>query len=67
VLTRTVKTDVFLAPHPEIYDMLRKHGQMAQGGLNPFVKPGAFNMHVEAQEKAFEAALAKRTAEAKQK
>jgi hypothetical protein len=38
--------DVFLAPHPEMYNMEEKRAQIAEGKPNPFVKPGEFQAYV---------------------
>jgi len=62
---RTVKPEVFLAPHPEMYGMQAKRAKLAGGGPNPFVDPGAFNQYVAGLEKSFDEGLAKQTAEAK--
>jgi metallo-beta-lactamase class B len=61
---RSVKPEVFLAPHPEMYGMQAKRAKLAGGGPNPFVDPGAFNQYVAGLEKAFDEGLAKQTAEA---
>jgi metallo-beta-lactamase class B len=61
---RGVKADVLLAPHPEMYGMEEKRGKIAAGAPNPFVKPGEFNDYLAGLEKAFDAGLAKQTAEA---
>ena len=61
---RGVKPEVFLAPHPEMFGMADKRKQIAEGAPNPFVKPGEFNAYIAGLEKAFEAGLAKQTAEA---
>jgi hypothetical protein len=61
---RDATADVFLAPHPEMYGMEEKRAKIAQGAPNPFVKPGEFNTYVAGLEKAFDAGLAKQTAEA---
>jgi metallo-beta-lactamase class B len=62
-----VNPDVFLAPHPEMYGMQKKRELIAKGSPNPFVSPGEFGRYIAGLEKAFEAALAKQTAEAQQK
>jgi metallo-beta-lactamase class B len=51
--------DVFLAPHPEMYNMEDKRAQIAEGKPNPFVKPGEFHAYVATLQTAFEDALAK--------
>ena len=62
---KRVKADVLLAPHPEMFGMQQKRAKIAAGAPNPFVQPGELNTYVAGLEKAFEAALAKQTAEAK--
>jgi metallo-beta-lactamase class B len=47
-----------------MYGMEEKRAKIAQGAPNPFVKPGEFNTYVAGPEKAFDAGLAKPTAEA---
>ena len=64
---RTLKADVFLARHPEMYGMQAKREKIAAGGSNPFVDSGAFNQYVAGLEKAFDEGLAKQTAEAQPK
>ena len=62
-----MKPDVLLAPHPEMYKMAEKRTKLAEGGPNPFVNPGEFNAYAATLEKAFEDALAKQTAAAREK
>ena len=62
-----MKPNVLLAPHPEMYKMAEKRTKLAEGGPNPFVNPGEFNAYAATLEKAFEDALAKRTAAAREK
>ena len=56
---RTFKTlksltpDVFLAQHPEIFDMAGKRTRMAAGGANPFIDPDGFRRFVDRQEAAY--------------
>jgi len=64
---KDMKVDVLLAPHPEMYKMAEKRAKLAEGGPNPFVKPGEFNDYAATLEKAFEDALAKQTAAAQEK
>jgi metallo-beta-lactamase class B len=61
---RDIKGDVFLAPHPEMYDMSAKRAGMAQGGPNPFVNAKDFPAYIETLKKDFQARLAKQTAAA---
>ncbi|MGJ4951439.1 subclass B3 metallo-beta-lactamase [Bradyrhizobium sp. HKCCYLS20291] len=59
---RTVHPDVLLAPHPEMYDMAGKRARIADGALNPFVKPGEFKAYLDKLEGQFNEGLAKQTA-----
>ena len=61
---RDITGDVFLAPHPEMYDMSAKRAAMAQGGPNPFVNAKDFPVYIETLKKDFQASLAKQTATA---
>jgi metallo-beta-lactamase class B len=61
---RDIKGDVFLAPHPEMYDMPGKRARMAPGAPNPFVNAKDFPAYIETLKKNFEASLAKQTAAA---
>ena len=60
---RDFKTDVFLAPHPEMYGMQKKRDAMGAGKPNPFVAPAEFNTFLAMLEKAFEDGLAKQQTE----
>jgi metallo-beta-lactamase class B len=60
---RQYKTDVFLAPHPEMFGMHEKREKIAAGAPNPFVAPAAFGAYIEDLIKAFERGLAKQMAE----
>jgi len=62
-----IKGDVFLAPHPFMYDMPGKRARMAQGGPNPFVNAKDFPAYMETLKKDFEASLAEQTAAARAK
>ena len=62
---RGAKAEVFLAPHPEMFGMDAKRAKLNAGGPNPFIAPGEFNEYAAGMEKAFDAGLAKQTAEAK--
>lgn len=64
---RGYKTDVFLAPHPEMYGMHEKREKIAAGAANPFVDAAAFGAYAERLEKAFGDGLAKQTAAAQGK
>ena len=64
---KAMKVDVLLGPHPEMYDMEGKRAQMKDGAPNPFVKPGENTAYIATLETAFDAALAKQTAEPQEK
>jgi metallo-beta-lactamase class B len=49
-LLKTLKPDVFLAQHPEIFGMVGKRARMSAGGANPFVDPEGFQRFVAQQE-----------------
>ncbi len=57
-----VKGDVFLAPHPEMFDMEAKRAAMKPDAPNPFVRPGEFQAYVAKLKAAFDADLAKQEA-----
>jgi metallo-beta-lactamase class B len=59
---RDIKGDVFLAPHPEMYDMPGKRARMARGAPNPFVNATDFPAYIEMLKTNFEASLAKQMA-----
>ncbi len=58
----TMKPDVLLGPHPEVYGMQAKRAQMKDGAPNPFVKPGELATYVAGLEQDFDKQLAKQTA-----
>ena len=60
---RSMKPEVLLAPHPEMYGMQAKRAKMTPGIDNPFVSSGEFNTYVAGLEKAFDDGLAKQKAE----
>ena len=62
---KKAKTDVFLAPHPEMFGLAEKRSKIAEGAPNPFVDAAAFGTYIAGLEKAFEEALAKQTAASK--
>jgi metallo-beta-lactamase class B len=64
---RDIKGDVFLAPHPEMYDMQGKRARMGQGAPNPFVNAQDFPAYMETLKKDFEVNLARQTAAAQAK
>jgi metallo-beta-lactamase class B len=61
---KTVKADVFLAPHAEIFDLASKRARIAPGKPNPFVVPGELQAYAAKSQAAFEAALARQQAAA---
>jgi metallo-beta-lactamase class B len=62
---KEMKVDIFLAPHPEFFDLVGKRAKLKDGGPNPFINPSEFKPFVEMMESAFEKILAERTAAAK--
>lgn len=56
---RTFKTlksltpDVFLAQHPEIFNMAGKRARMTAGGPNPFIDPPGFRRFVDGEEATY--------------
>jgi metallo-beta-lactamase class B len=59
---RNIKADVFLAPHPEMFQMKEKRALVREGGPNPFVQEGEFNAYAATLATAFETELARQTA-----
>lgn len=59
---KTLKADVFLAPHASFYDAQGKHARQKPGAPNPFVDADEFQNFVAASEKDFETELAKQSA-----
>jgi metallo-beta-lactamase class B len=62
---KAMKVDVFLAPHPEFFDMAGKRAKLKDGAPHPFINPGEFKPFIERLEAAFEKTLAERTAAVK--
>lgn len=62
---RTLKADVFLAPHAEQFGMPAKRAKLAAGGPNPFIDPGMLPATIAASEAAFRQDLAKQQEAAK--
>lgn len=60
---KTIKADVFLAPHAEQMGLAAKRAKLAQGGPNPFVNPQELQAVVTASEAAFRRDLAKQQQE----
>lgn len=62
---KTMKADVFLAPHAEQFGLAEKRAKLAADGPNPFLDPAALQKTVAASEAAFRAELAKQQEAAK--
>lgn len=60
---RVLESDVFLAPHPDFFQMEQKRKRMAAGGPNPFVDPSELRRFVEQSERQFRAELKKQQSE----
>lgn len=60
---KTMKADVFLAPHAEQMGLAAKRAKLAQGGPNPFVNPQELQAVVTASEAAFRRDLARQQQE----
>lgn len=56
---KTIKADVFLAPHGEQFDMAAKRAKLSADGPNPFVDPGELGRIIARSEADFETQLAK--------
>jgi metallo-beta-lactamase class B len=61
---RSIPGDVFLAPHSEFFDAPAKQARLGQPGPNPFIDRAGYLRVIDAQQKAFEASLAKAKAKA---
>ncbi len=59
---KTMKPDVLLGPHPEVYGMQEKRAQLTENAPNPFVKPGELATYATTLEQDFNKQLAKQTA-----
>jgi metallo-beta-lactamase class B len=55
---RTLKVDVFLAPHAEMFGLDEKRSRIAPGAPNPFVDSAAFGQFIEQSEADFRKQLA---------
>jgi metallo-beta-lactamase class B len=62
-LLKTIKADVYLAPHAEFFDLPGKRARLVAGQPNPFVNPDELQHAVTAFETAFDAGLAKQEAQ----
>ena len=56
--TKAMKVDIFLAGHPEFFDMAGKRAKLKDGAPHPFINPSEFKPFIERMEAAFEKALA---------
>src|SRR5262249_52579732 len=54
---RSLRCDVYLAPHGAQYGLAEKYPKLAQGGANPFIDPQGFKAYVDNAEKAFQTKL----------
>jgi metallo-beta-lactamase class B len=54
---RALPADVFLAPHPEFFQLAAKRERMQGGGDNPFIDPGEFRRFLDQSEQTFRATL----------
>jgi metallo-beta-lactamase class B len=64
VKARSIKSDVFLAPHAEMFGLWEKRARQKAGGPNPFVDPAGFQTFVGELSVAFERELARQQAAA---
>lgn len=62
---KTLKADIFLAPHGEQFGLAEKRAKLAAGGPNPFIDPGMLPATVAATEAVFRKELARQTEAAK--
>jgi metallo-beta-lactamase class B len=62
---KTMKADVFLAPHPEQFGLAEKLAKRAKGAPSPFVDPGELGRVVAASEIEFERELTRQQEAAK--
>ena len=62
---KTMKADIFLAPHAEQFDLAEKRAKLAAGGPNPFIDPGELARAVAQSEVDFNRDLARQEAAAK--
>jgi metallo-beta-lactamase class B len=56
---RTLQADVYLAFHPQAFDLAAKRARLAAGDAEAFVDPGELRRRVDAAEAAFDAELKK--------
>ena len=50
---RSLQVDVFLAPHPEMFDLRGKRQKLVAGGTNPFIDPAEFGKYLAVSEADF--------------
>ena len=50
---RAIDADVFLANHPQFFDLAGKRARRADGSANPFVDPGEMRRYLASSERAF--------------
>ena len=62
---KTVRADIFLAPHAEFYDLAEKRAKLGKPGPNPFIVPDEMQKLVADMEAGFVKALAEQTSRAK--
>jgi metallo-beta-lactamase class B len=55
---RALPSDVFLAPHPDMFRMASKRERAKADGANPFIDPSELARYVDRSEQAFRKALA---------
>jgi len=65
LLLKTLKADVFLAPHAEQFGLEAKRERLKSGSTNPFVDPGELARRVAESEADFLKTLARQEASAK--
>jgi metallo-beta-lactamase class B len=63
---RALPADVFLAPHPEFFELAAKRERMKSGGPNPFIDPGEFRRYIDQSEKKFREVLEREQHERRQ-
>jgi metallo-beta-lactamase class B len=63
---RALPADVFLAPHPEFFQLAAKRERMKSGGPNPFIDPGEFRRHIDQSEQKFRQVLEREQHEQRQ-
>jgi metallo-beta-lactamase class B len=64
---RALPCDIFLAAHPDFFNLQEKYNKLRSGGPNPFIDPAALRAYVDDCERAFRKELARQQASAKRK